>query len=109
MAQEISVQPSSGNVFADLGLVNADELIVKAELARKISEIITQQQMTQFEAAELLEIDEPTVSALIKGKLSDFSTVHLFRFLNALGRDVEIIVKAKPKSHPQAQTRVFST
>ena len=53
MTQEIRVQASSGNVFADLGLENSDELLVKAELARKISNIIIQQDMTQAEAAEL--------------------------------------------------------
>jgi predicted XRE-type DNA-binding protein len=52
MTQEINVQVSSGNVFADLGLANPDEVLVKAELARKISEIITKQDMTQAEAAE---------------------------------------------------------
>ncbi len=109
MAQEIKVQASSGNVFADLGLENSDELLVKAELARKISSIITKQYMTQAEAAELLGIDQPKVSALINGKLSGFSTVRLFRFLNALGRDVEIVVKTKPKSRSQARTRVVAT
>lgn len=106
MTQEIKVQVSSGNVFADLGLENSDELLVKAELARKISSIITKQHITQAEAAELLGVDQPKISALINGKLSGFSTVRLFRFLNALGRDVEIVVKAKPKSRSQAQTRV---
>ncbi|AFZ16142.1 helix-turn-helix domain-containing protein [Allocoleopsis franciscana] len=109
MTQEIRVQASSGNVFADLGLENSDELLVKAELARKISSIITKQGMTQAEAAELLGIDQPKVSALINGKLSGFSTVRLFRFLNALGRDVEIVVKTKPKSRSQARTRVVAT
>ena len=106
MTQEIKVQVSSGNVFADLGLENSDELLVKAELARKISSIITKQHITQAEAAELLGVYQPKISALINGKLSGFSTVRLFRFLNALGRDVEIVVKAKPKSRSQAQTRV---
>jgi predicted XRE-type DNA-binding protein len=109
MTQKIRVQASSGNVFADLGLKNSDELLVKAELARKISSIIIQQDMTQAEAAELLEIDQPKVSALINGKLSGFSTVRLFRFLNALDRDVEIVVKTKLKSRSQARTRVVST
>lgn len=109
MSQEIRVQASSGNVFADLGLENSDELLVKAELARKISSIITKQQMTQAEAAELLGIDQPKVSALINGKLSGFSTVRLFRFLNALGRDVEIVVKTKSKSRSHARTRVVAT
>lgn len=107
MTEEIGVQASSGNVFTDLSLENADELLVKAELARRISSIITTQQMTQTEAAETLGIDQPKVSALINGKLSGFSTARLFRFLNALGRDVEIVVK--PKSHPQAQTRVVAS
>ncbi|GAX34893.1 MULTISPECIES: helix-turn-helix domain-containing protein [Nodularia] len=108
MNQEIRVQASSGNVFADLGLENPDELLVKAELARKISKIITQQKMSQAEAAELLGVDQPKISALINGKLSGFSTVRLFRFLNALGRDVEIVVKNKPQSRSQAQTRVVT-
>lgn len=107
MTEEIGVQASSGNVFTDLSLDNADELLVKAELTRRISSIITTQQMTQIEAAETLGIDQPKISALINGKLSGFSTARLFRFLNALGRDVEIVVK--PKSHPQAQTRVVAS
>jgi predicted XRE-type DNA-binding protein len=106
MAEEIGVHTSSGNVFADLSLENADELLVKAELARRISSIITTQQMTQTEAAEVLGIDQPKISALINGKLAGFSTARLFRFLNSLGRDVEIVVK--PKSHSQAQTRVVA-
>lgn len=108
MIQEIRVQTSSGNVFADLGLENSDELLVKAELARKISNIITKQHMIQAEAAEILGVDQPKISALINGRLSGFSTVRLFRFLNALGRDVEIVVKAKPKSRSQALTRVVA-
>jgi len=64
MAQEIiGVQASNGNVFADLGLDNSDELLVKAELARKISNMITQQQMAQTEVAKLLDIAQPKVSA----------------------------------------------
>lgn len=106
MTEKIRVQASSGNVFADLSLENAEELIVKAELARRISSIITAQNMTQAEAATLLSIDQPKVSALVNGKLSGFSTTRLFRFLNALGRDVEIVVK--PKLLTEAQTRVVT-
>lgn len=84
MTEEIKVIHSSGNVFSDLGLANPDELLVKAELVRKISKIITQQNMTQLEAAQLLGIDQPKISALMKGKLSGFSTERLFRFLNAV-------------------------
>lgn len=108
MIQESRVQTSSGNLFADLGLENSDELLVEAELARKISSIIHKQHMTQAEAAEILGVDQPKISALINGRLSGFSTVRLFRFLNALGRDVEIVVKAKPNSRPQARIRVVA-
>jgi predicted XRE-type DNA-binding protein len=107
--QKVEIQASSGNVFADLGLENADELLLKAELARQISNIISQQQMTQTEVAKTLEIEEDTVSNLTKGKLSDFSTVQLFRFLNILGQDVEIVVKTKSQSSSLAQTRVIAT
>ncbi|NEQ70592.1 MAG: XRE family transcriptional regulator [Symploca sp. SIO2D2] len=109
MTQEvIGVKASKGNVFADLGLDNSDELLVKAELARKISSIITQQQMTQAEAAKLLEIDQPKVSALVNGKLAGFSIMRLFRFLNAFDQDVEIVVKTTPLSHSPARTRVVA-
>jgi len=107
MTEPIGVQTGSGNIFADLGLENPDELLVKAELVRKIGGIVASQKMTQAEAAELLGIDQPKVSALINGKLSGFSTARLFRFLNALGSDVEIVVK--PKALTQAQTRVVAS
>jgi predicted XRE-type DNA-binding protein len=89
-------------------LANADELVVKAELARRVSEIISKHNMTQVEAAEILGVDQPKISALIKGRLSGFSTERLFRFLNNLGCDVEITVKAKPEESKQAQTKVIS-
>ena len=103
--EEISVTKSSGNVFADLGLANPEELIIKAELARQIAKIIAEQKITQTEAAQILGIDQPKVSALIKGKLSGFSTERLFRFLNAFDCDVEIVVKNKQPLSP-AQTKV---
>ena len=106
MNEPIKVQAGSGNVFADLELENSDELLVKAELARRISDIIAAQNMTQTEVGKMLGIDQPKVSALVNGKLSGFSTTRLFRFLNALGRDVEIVVK--PKSFTEAQTRVVA-
>lgn len=108
MSQEIEVHPSSGNVFADLGLADSEELLIKAELVRQISELITIRKLLQTEAADLLGIDQPKVSALLRGKLSGFSTERLFRFLNALGSDVEIRVTTKSRSDSQAQTRVVA-
>jgi predicted XRE-type DNA-binding protein len=98
--------PSSGNVFADLGLPKPDDLLVKADLAAKIIREITGRGLTQTEAAAILRIDQPKVSALSQGKLSGFSVERLMRFLLALGRDIEITVKPKPKSRSEARLRV---
>lgn len=81
MNQPIKVQSSSGNIFSDLALDNAEELLVKAELARRISHIIAAQNMTDDEAANLLNIEKSQVLALVNGKLTSFTTNKLFRFL----------------------------
>ncbi|MEH2045709.1 helix-turn-helix domain-containing protein [Nostoc sp.] len=106
MNKENSVYTSSGNVFADLGLPNSEERLVKAELARKISEAITFRKLTQVQAAELLGIDQPKISALVRGRLSGFSIDRLFQFLNDLDNDVEIVIKRKPEDRKQARTTV---
>ena len=106
MTEDIKVHIGSGNVFADLGLPNPEERLVKAELAAKIGSLIKQKNLTQIEAAELLGIDQPKVSALTRGRLSGFSAERLLRFLNALGSDVEIVVKPKPEDRPQAKITV---
>src|SRR4051795_11770562 len=99
-----TVEASRGNVFADLGLKNPEEFLAKAELVQRISDIIAERKLTQAGAARLLGIDQPKVSALLRGKLEGFSIDRLFRFLNALGRDVEISVR--PARHSgDAETR----
>ena len=108
MTEQIQVHSSSGNVFADLGLANPDELMLKAELVNKIDELISARQLTETEAAELLGIDRSTLSALIRGKLSAFSTECLFRFLNALGSNVEIRITVNSKPNVQAGTHVIA-
>jgi predicted XRE-type DNA-binding protein len=90
--------PSSGNVFADLKLPLADDLLAKAELTAKIIAEIQRRRLTQSQAAAILGIDQPKVSALKQGRLSGFSIERLMRFLLALGSDVEISVKRKIKS-----------
>lgn len=108
MSNEIKVQSSSGNVFTDMGLQNPEELLIKAELVRQISNTIDKRKINQTEAAQILGIDQPKVSALLRGKLSGFSIERLFRFLNALGNNVEIRVTTKPNSNFQAQTKVVT-
>jgi predicted XRE-type DNA-binding protein len=91
-------EEGSGNVFADLGLPNAPELQAKADLAAEISRTIGERGLTQVEAAAVLGIDQPKVSALVRGRLGGFSMERLYRFLNALGKDVEIVVRDRPES-----------
>ena len=100
MAKAITqrVIPSSGNVFADMGLPDAAELDTKARLAAAINRIVERRRLTQAEVAVALEINQPKVSALLHYKLEGFSVERLMRFLVALGQDVEIVVKAKPRT-----------
>ena len=98
--------PSSGNVFADLNLPQADDLMAKADLAAKIIAEIQRRRLTQSQAATILGIDQPKVSALKQGKLSGFSIERLMRLLLLLGRDIEIQVKPRTKSRPSARLRV---
>lgn len=108
MTDELQIYSSSGNVFEDLGLPNADELLIKAQLAHQISEIIEMRHLTQSEAAKLLGVDQPKVSALMRGKLSGFSTDRLFRFLNALGSNVEIRITPNVEPSIQAETQIVT-
>ena len=98
--------PSSGNVFADLNLPHPDDLLAKAELAAKIIAEIQRRRLTQSQAAAILGIDQPKVSALKQGKLSGFSIERLMRFLLVLGRDIEITVKGRARSRSVARLRV---
>jgi predicted XRE-type DNA-binding protein len=106
MSAEIEVYPSCGNVFADMGLPDAEERLAKAELSIQIHEIIKKRRLTQLQAAEILGIDQPKVSALIRGRLKGFSMERLFHFLNTLGKDVQIIVKPKSRSKQFGSLRV---
>ena len=106
ISEKTEVFHGSGNVFADLGLPDAEELLAKAELARQIMTIIDKRRLSQVQAAEILGIDQPKVSALVRGNLAGFSFERLIHFLNLLGRDVQIVVKAKPRTRRQAGLKV---
>ncbi|MBI3679174.1 MAG: XRE family transcriptional regulator [Acidobacteria bacterium] len=97
-------EPSSGNVFADLGVADADEHLIKAGLVVKIDRIIRQRELTQAAAAQLIGIDQPKVSAMLAGQFRGYSVERLMRFLVALGYDVEIVVK--PGKRGSAELRV---
>ncbi len=93
--ERLEITKSSGNVFADLNVPNPDKYLAKAELAIKINAIIAKRRLKQDEAAKILEIDQPKVSALSCGHLDDFSIERLITFLNRLDHDVEILVRKR--------------
>ena len=88
-------EASSGNVFADRGLPDAEEHLIKAGLVVKIGRIIQQRGLTQATAAEIMGIDQPKVPAMLTGQFRGYSVERLMRFLVSLGHDVEIVVKPK--------------
>jgi predicted XRE-type DNA-binding protein len=92
------VTRSSGNVFADLKLPNAEEEQTKVRLAVAINEILRDQHLSQAVAARRLKINQPKISALSNYRLEGFSVERLMNFLTALDRDVEIVIRRKPKS-----------
>ena len=102
----IAVTESSGNVFADIGVANPEEELAKAQLASHIRQAIRRRRITQIQAADLMELDQPKVSALMNGRLDGFSSDRLMRLLTSLGQDVEIIVKAKPRGRERGHIRV---
>lgn len=81
----VRVQRGSGNVFADLKLPSPEVALAKAELVRRICDILAERNLTQAQAAQLLGLDQPKVSALHRGRVEGYSIDRLFRFLNALG------------------------
>jgi len=103
-----AVAASSGNVFADLGLPDADERLCKARLAQRIADLLTARDLSQAAAAAILGVDQPKVSKLLRGHLSEFSTDRLFRFLIALDQDVEIVVRGAKRSRGRGRLRVVA-
>jgi predicted XRE-type DNA-binding protein len=104
--KDICVTEGSGNVFADLGFAEPEEELTKAQLASHIRRILERRRLTQTAAAELMGIDQPKVSALLNGRLANFSSERLMRLLTALGHDVEIAVSPKPRSRTHGRIRV---
>jgi predicted XRE-type DNA-binding protein len=101
-----TVEHGSDNIFADLGFPHPEEHLAKAQLTVQIIEIIRQRQWSQVAAAAILGIDQPKVSALMRGQLRNFSLDRLCRFLNRLDKDVEIVVKDKPRSRTHGETHI---
>ena len=89
----LTIEASSGNAYADLGMADAQEMLDKAKLASKIGDIIRRQNITQQQAAELLAMPQPKVSKLLSGQFRGISEAKMLECLSRLGRDVDIVVK----------------
>lgn len=101
-----AITRGSGNVFEDLDLPDADELQTKLRLAHALNTAIEEHQLNQAAAAVKLGLNQPKVSALRNYKLEGFSVERLMTLLNALDRDVEIVIRKKPRSRAAARISV---
>ena len=103
-----TITRGTGNVFADLGDPDAEERQTKLRLAHAVNELIQRQRLTQAAAADKLGIGQPKISALANYRLSGFSVERLMTFLTALDRDVEIVIRRKPRSRANARISVIA-
>lgn len=92
-----AVRQGGKNIFEELKLPDAEALNAKAQIAFQICGILEERKLTQQEAADLLGTDQRRVSALLRGRLEGFSSDRLFRFLNALDQDIEIVIRRAKK------------
>jgi predicted XRE-type DNA-binding protein len=104
--EDLNIEKSSGNVFADIGLDEPVERLAKSDLALKIAQIINKRHLSQTQAAQLLGIPQPKVSAILNGQLKGFSLEKLMHLLCALDWDVEVVVKKKPASRKHGRLQV---
>ncbi len=96
LVRGVPVEAGSGNVYADLGYADSESMLVKAQLAAKIGEIVRHRALTQARAAEILGLTQPKVSALLRGRFRGISEHRLLECLTRLGRDVHIVIKPTP-------------
>ena len=104
--RKLKIEQGSGNVFADLGLPDAEELHTKARLAVEIVRAIEARSLSQVAAAKILGVTQPKVSALKAFKLEGYSVERLMTFLTRLGRDVEIRITARSRASRQGRIHV---
>ena len=101
------IEKGSMNVSADLGMADAEEILVKAQLATKIAEIIKHRKLTQVQSAELLGMPQPKLSNMLRGQFRGISEAKMLDFLTRLGRDVQIVVKTASKSRKTGHVSVL--
>jgi predicted XRE-type DNA-binding protein len=100
------IEISSGNIYADLGLPHAGDMLIKAQLAAKIGEIIKSKRLTQQEAAEIIGIPQPKLSGMLRGQFRGISETKMIESLTRLGRDVKIVIGSPKRSRAPGQMAV---
>jgi predicted XRE-type DNA-binding protein len=103
-AKRVAIEESSGNVFADLGLPNAEEMNTKLRLCVVINKIIAHRKLTQAAAARILGVNQPKISALLHYKLEGFSVERLMHFATALKHDV--VIEIRPRARGKARVMI---
>jgi predicted XRE-type DNA-binding protein len=107
-ADSVAITRGSTNVFEDLGYPDAAERQAKLRLAYALNQVLAQQALTQTAAARLLGLTQPKVSALRHYKLAGFSVERLMTLLTVLDRDVDIVIRKKPRSRSSARISVVA-
>lgn len=103
-AADFRAEINSGSVYAQLGLKNHKEVETKSNLVMEIGKAIKKRKLTQTQAAEIFGISQPKLSELLNGRFRGYSVERLIHFLNDIGQDVDIVVKAKPRNRKACVT-----
>jgi predicted XRE-type DNA-binding protein len=98
MARKVKVKVGSSNIFADLGLPDADTHFLKAQIVSEIYRLTNERKLTQADAGKLIGISQPEVSRMFKGNFREYSIDRLMGFLTSFERDVEIVVRPHKKA-----------
>lgn len=106
--ERIEYQTGSGNVYADLGLPDAEEQQMKAQLVMQIARLMKARELTQSELGAIVGLDQPKVSKLLRGHFREFSVARLFSILNRLGYNVEVRIAAAATNPEDARTSVLA-
>jgi predicted XRE-type DNA-binding protein len=108
MRKDIRVYEGSENVFADLGVRDPEDSLVRAKLVKQIVEIVRKKGLRQNEIGDILGVDQSKVSKLVRGRISGFTSDRLLRFLNRLGCDVKIEVRRPRRARARGKVSVVA-
>lgn len=104
---DTKIEQGSGNIYADIGMPDADAMLIKARLASKIAEIIQYRHLTQNEAASIIGMPQSKLSNMLRGKFRGISEFKMLYCLNNLDQDIEIMVKETSRNQPIGKTSII--